>query len=85
MKSILSVVTLTVLSLATATVAFADEMTPTQILQKCKKEAISEEIPAADISAFMHQCLEDYGVEPAEIDTLLKEVLPGKKNTKGGK
>jgi len=79
MKSVLAVALTVTLAVFTGVVV-ADETNTDNIVAKCKSEAGSEEIPAAEVQQFLRQCLQDYGVSDADAEKAMKNVgsLPKK-------
>ena len=76
MKSVLSIIFVTLLTGAMASAAVAEEMNLGQVVAKCKTEAASEEVTSDKMSSFMRQCLEEYGIESADIDSAVQDSLP---------
>ena len=73
MKSVRSVVFVSLLAGTMMGVAFADEpSTPSQAAAKCKSEAVSVEVPMDEMRLYMSQCLEDYGIDNSDIDSVIQ-------------
>ena len=86
MKLVKSVVFVALLAGTMVGVAYAEEpSTPSQAAAKCKSEAVSEEIPMAEMSMYMSQCLEDLGVDHADIDSVIQDASPENDDAQGNK
>lgn len=73
MKPVLAVALAISLAVVSGAV-MAEESNTASVVAKCKSEASSEEIPAAEVQQFMRQCLQDYGVSEAEAEAAMKSV-----------
>lgn len=52
-------------------VAMADS-SPADVYTQCKQDAASAEVPAAEMDDFIQKCMEDNGVDAADIDKAMK-------------
>jgi len=66
MKPVLAVALAVSLAMTTGMAMAVEENNTASLVAKCKSEAASEEVPASELSQFMAQCLQDYGVPEAE-------------------
>jgi len=73
MKSVLGFALAASMSIFTTAVV-AEETNTNSIVAKCKSEASSEEIPAAELQNFLRQCLQDYGVSEGDVEKAMKGV-----------
>lgn len=86
MKSVRSAVFVALLAGTMMAVAFAEEPSkPSQAAAKCKSEAVSDEIPMAEMPMYMSECLEDLGVDQADIDSVIQNANPENDDTQGSK
>lgn len=58
-----------------APLAFA-EMTPNEVAEQCKKEAVDNEIPSGEVRLYVSECLAEHGIEAADAEKIVNEVMP---------
>ena len=61
-------------------VAFA-EVTPKEIYKECQAKANEEMIPLGQMQQYLRQCMEDAGIEAADVDSTMQEMTPAPENT----
>ena len=54
---------------------------PAEVYEQCKKEAEAGEVAPADMQNYLRGCMEENGIEAADVDGLLQDVVP---NTEDG-
>ena len=60
--------------------AFA-EVTPKEIYKQCQSNASEEMIPLGQMQQYLRQCMEDAGIEAADVDSTIQEMMPAPENT----
>lgn len=75
-------ITVAVCSILVIPVVFA-AASPKEVYDNCKKEAASNEISTEDMQGYLRQCMEDAGIEAAEVDKTLKQNSSGNQDDQG--
>lgn len=57
-------------------VPFAMASTPAEVYNQCKKEAVGEEVASSEMEGYIRQCMEDRGIDSADIDAVFQEMAP---------
>ncbi|MGD8567272.1 MAG: hypothetical protein PVJ39_04255 [Gammaproteobacteria bacterium] len=56
--------------------AMAEASSPAEIMAACKKEAKDNEIADEDLQNYVRGCMEDSGIDAADVDNLLQQTTP---------
>ena len=78
------VITSVIAGVLAAPVAFA-EVTPKEIYKQCQSNASDEMIPLGETQQYIRKCMEDAGIEAADVDSTMQEMIPAPENTDGNK
>lgn len=57
------------------------EVTPKDIFKQCQSNAKEDLIPLGHLEQYLHQCMEDAGVESADVDSTMQEMMPAPQNS----
>ena len=74
------VITSVIAGVLVAPVAFA-EATPKEIYNQCQSNAGDEMIPLGETQKYIRKCMEDAGIEAADVDSTMQEMMPAPGNT----
>lgn len=57
-------------------VVMAETSSPAEVLAACKKEAKDNEIADEDLQNYLRGCMEDSGIDAADVDNTLRDTTP---------
>lgn len=70
-------------SIVVSPFAFA-ESTPKEIYNQCKGKANEDMVPLEQMQQYMRQCMEDAGIDAADVDSTMQEMMPAPGNSDDG-
>ena len=56
------------------------ESSPKEIFNQCKSKANEEVIPLEQMQQYLRQCMEEAGIDAADVDNTLQEMMPAPGN-----
>lgn len=68
-----------VAGLLSSSFAFA-ESSPKEIYNQCQSKANEEVIPLEQLQQYMRQCMEEAGIDAADVDSTMQEMMPAPGN-----
>ena len=61
------------------------EVTPVDILKQCQSNAKEELVPVEEVQGYLRQCMEDAGIESADVENAIQELMPTPDNSDDAK
>ncbi len=85
MNSMIKVIAAAIITGFCVTPVVMAEVTPVDVLKQCQKDAKESLVSIDEMQGFLRQCMEDAGIESADVDGAMQELMPTPDNSDDAK